>query len=71
MPNKKKIAAPAVEPRALTIQQAAIYISANVWFLRTLVWARRIPFLKLGRRYVFDKADLDRFVENHKTAARA
>jgi hypothetical protein len=41
-----------------------------VWFLRTLVWERRIPFLKLGHSYVFDRADLDCFLDSSKIGAR-
>jgi excisionase family DNA binding protein len=63
---EKTPTAPVVEPRAMNIQAAATYIGANVWFLRNLIWNRKIPFLKLGNRYVFDKKDLDRYVENNK-----
>jgi excisionase family DNA binding protein len=50
----------------MNIKAAAAYIGANVWFLRNLIWNREIAFLKLGNRYVFDKKDLDRYVENNK-----
>lgn len=59
----------AVEPRLLNIKQAAAYLSARVWFMRNLVWARRIPFVKFGKAYAFDRADLDAFVEAQKTVA--
>lgn len=64
--SKKTPPAPIVEPRALNIEAAAAYIGANVWFLRNLIWDREIPFLKLGNRYVFDKKDLDRYIEDNK-----
>lgn len=58
--------APAIVPRAYSIEEAAKYIGATVWFLRTLVWNHRIPYLKHGHRYAFDRTDLDRFLEQHK-----
>jgi excisionase family DNA binding protein len=61
----------AVEPRLLNIKAAALYLSTTVWYMRTLIWERRIPFLKLGNAYGFDRQDLDAFVASQKTAARA
>jgi excisionase family DNA binding protein len=66
-PKQSKPVAPTVNVRLLTIKDAATYLSAHVWFLRTLVWERRIPFLKLGNRLLFDRVDLDAFVESQKT----
>jgi len=59
---------PAVAPRALNIKEAAAYLCCTVWFLRTLVWGRKIPYLQLGHSYVFDVADLNRFLDNNKVA---
>jgi excisionase family DNA binding protein len=66
--SQKTAPAPTVEPRGMNIRAAAAYIGANVWFMRNLIWNRQIAFLKLGNRYVFDKKDLDRYVENNKVA---
>jgi excisionase family DNA binding protein len=63
-------ASSAVSPRLLDIKAAAAYLAATVWFMRSLVWERRIPFLKFGNKYVFDIRDLDAFVTAQKTAAR-
>jgi excisionase family DNA binding protein len=63
--------APDVTPRLLNLKSAAMYLSSTVWFLRTLVWNRQISFLKLGNKYLFDKKDLDAFVERQKVGVRA
>ena len=55
------------QARLLTIAGAAQYLSTTVWQIRTLGWEKRIPTIKLGNRYLFDRADLDRFIENQKT----
>jgi excisionase family DNA binding protein len=59
-----------VEPRCLNIGEAAAYLAATVWYMRSMIWERRIPFAKRGNKYVFDKRDLDSFIEAQKTFAR-
>ncbi len=65
---KKKTTSPVVEPKLLDIKSAAVYLASHPWQLRTLVWERKIPFIKLGNKYVFDRKDLDEFVDAQKTA---
>jgi excisionase family DNA binding protein len=55
-----------VTPRLLGITAAAEYMGATAWFVRTLVWNRAIPFCKLGKRLLLDRADLDAFVTSQK-----
>jgi excisionase family DNA binding protein len=64
----RKQPVPTIEPRLLVIKDAAKYLAVHVWFLRSAVWAHRIPSLKLGNRLLFDRRDLDAFVEQQKTA---
>ena len=56
--------------RMLNIKAAATYLATTVWFMRSLIWERTIPFAKLGNRYVFDRADLDAFAVAQKVSAR-
>jgi excisionase family DNA binding protein len=72
MPKKNhKVQQPDVATRLLDLKAAAAYLSSTVWFLRTLVWNRSIPFLKFGNKYLVDRADLDAFVASNKVQARA
>ena len=64
----KKHSTPEIQPRLLNIKQAAAYLSAHVWFMRNLVWERRIPFVKFGNAYAFDLRDLDAFVDAQKVS---
>jgi excisionase family DNA binding protein len=69
--SRYKIAAPApaVEgKRWFTITEAADYMAAHLWFVRELIRTGKIPHQKLGRGYVLDKIDMDRFLENNKAA---
>jgi excisionase family DNA binding protein len=72
MPKKRfqsAIAAPA-EPRYLTIKGAAVYASLTVWFVRELIWGRKVPYARLGNRYVIDRLDLENFMQSQKMPAR-
>ena len=58
------------EPRLLGISAAAHYLGATQWFIRTLIWERRIAFVRLGKRLLIDRGDLDAFVATQKQGAR-
>jgi hypothetical protein len=65
----------ALLPRLLDLQGAAYYLSVSPWTVRDLeaagVLARvRIPLANGGelRKLLFDRQDLDRFVEVNKAA---
>jgi excisionase family DNA binding protein len=45
----------------------ADYLSTTVWFMRGLVWAHAVPHLRLGKRILFDRRDLDAYVESQKS----
>ncbi len=53
-------------PRLLGIKAAAHYLGATPWFVRSQLWAGNLPYLQLGKRFVIDVQDLDRFVEAKK-----
>jgi len=61
--------ATAVQPRMLTVKDAAVYLGTTVWQIRTLVWSKRLAAVRLGHRQVFDRCDLDSFIEKLKKAA--
>jgi len=65
MPKRVK---PAIEPRLLSIKDAATYLSCTIWAVRSLAWNRKVPSLKIGNRILFDKKDLDAYVERSKSA---
>jgi excisionase family DNA binding protein len=60
---------PRPEPRLLDMRGAAAYLSATVWCMRSLVWNKQIKSIKLGKKILFDRADLDKFVDGMKDAA--
>ncbi len=68
-PIQSAPATPNPAARLLTVKEAATYLGAHVWFVRTLAWNRAVPHLRFGRRILFDRADLDAYVEKMKRAA--
>jgi excisionase family DNA binding protein len=67
-PTQAAAAKGELAPRLLPIKQAAAYLSCTVWAVRSLAWNREVPSLKIGNRILFDKQDLDAFVERAKAA---
>jgi hypothetical protein len=53
--------------RCLTSEQAAAYLAIGVTLLADL----DVPWVKLGRRRVYDKVDLDAWLDEHKRRGRA
>src|SRR5713226_8600904 len=52
--------------RCLTKEQAAAYLGIGATLLAEL----GVPFVKLGRRCVYDKVDLDAWLEEYKRRGR-
>jgi excisionase family DNA binding protein len=66
---KKQEATP-IQARLLTVKQAAAYLACSVFAVRELGWSRRVPSLKIGRRVLFDRTDLDTYITVAKAGAR-
>jgi excisionase family DNA binding protein len=62
---------PSFQPRLLRIKEAATYLGATIWFVRSLAWNSAVPHLVFGKRILFDLADLDAWIEKQKKEARA
>jgi excisionase family DNA binding protein len=67
-----KIKNPEAAPgaRLLSVEQAATYLGATVWFMRKLAWGKKIAFVHLGHRLLFDVKDLDNFIMAQKVPAQ-
>lgn len=60
--NHGKISLPLPAVRCLSKEEAACYLGIGVTLLSEL----EIPFIKLGRRCLYDKVDLDEWIEEYK-----
>ena len=50
----------------LDIHGAARALSATSWAVRSLLWDRKIPYTKIGRRFLIDPADLRAYIARAK-----
>lgn len=57
-----------LQPRLIGIKAAATYLSCTIWAVRTLVWNRQVASLKIGNKILFDRKDLDAYIDTQKTA---
>jgi excisionase family DNA binding protein len=55
----------------IDIRQASKLLGISVLTLRTWVGARKIPFVRLGRRVLFDRQDLAVWVGANKVQPRS
>ena len=58
-----------VEPRLLSQHEAARYLGISYWTVRDLVFRRDIPFVKIGRRVLVDRLDLNAYLDRSKIHA--
>ena len=54
------------EPRLLSQQEAAHYLGISYWTVRDLVFRQEIPLIKIGRRVLVDRLDLDAYLDRSK-----
>jgi hypothetical protein len=66
-PDAKAEGLPLPTARCLSADQAAAYLAIGVTLLADL----DVPCVKLGRRRVYDKVDLDAWLDEHKRRGRA
>lgn len=59
-----------LERRLLSYTQAATYLGISLRSMKTLAAEGEVLKVQLGARVLFDRADLDAFVERAKRAAR-
>jgi len=52
--------------RGVTVKEAAAYLSATVPAIRRLISKNELPYTKLGKRFIIDREDLDRWIEGKK-----
>ncbi len=52
--------------RLFSVQESAAYLGVSAWTMRRLGWNGEISEVKIARRTLFDREDLDRFIERSK-----
>ncbi len=68
--KKKAKRQPCIVPgvqRLYSVKEAASYLRLSPWTIRSLGWNGEIPQVKIGRRVLYDRQDLDHYIEGAKT----
>lgn len=52
-----------VVPRLLTIKQTAAYLNSTVWSVRNLIWSDAVQAIRIGRRFLIDRKELDAYID--------
>ena len=55
-----------LKKRLYSISEAAEYLGRSVWSIRELIWAGKLPSVKVGRRIHLDIIDLDNWIDRNK-----
>ena len=58
------------EKRLFSVEEAAKYLGVQKSTIYSWAWRRKIPSVKMGRRLLFDREDLDWMIEAGKREAR-
>ncbi len=60
-----------MEKRLYTVREAAAYLGRTDWALRSMIAARKIPFVQEGGgcKIMFDKKALDKYIERNTISA--
>ncbi len=58
------------EKRLVSVEEAAKYLGVQKSTIYSWAWRRKIPSVKMGRRLLFDREDLDQMIEAGKREAR-
>ena len=53
--------------RLYSLPEAAHYLGRTLWSMRELIWKGSIPIVREGRRIFVDIADMEAYVNKHKT----
>jgi excisionase family DNA binding protein len=61
---------PLGEKRLISVEEAARYLGVQKSTIYSWAWRRKIPSVKMGRRLLFDREDLDRMIEAGKRRER-
>jgi excisionase family DNA binding protein len=57
------------EKRLMDVKEAAEFLNLSPRTLYKKTCARQIPFLKLGGKLLFDRRELDEYIDAHRVAA--
>jgi excisionase family DNA binding protein len=58
-------------PELLDITEAAVFLCTSIRHMRRLVTEDKLSVVKIGGKLRFDRADLQKFIDDHRRPGRA
>lgn len=55
-----------IDPQLMTMNECAGMLNVSHWRVRDLIEKGRLPIVRLGRRVLIDRKDVDRLIEENK-----
>ena len=52
--------------RLYSVKELVKEIGATEWYWRTQIWSGRLPYVKVGRKKLVDREDIDKFISKNK-----
>lgn len=52
--------------RLYTIKELVKEIGGTTWFWRSQIWDGRLPYVRVGRKILIDRDDIEAFIQRHK-----
>jgi excisionase family DNA binding protein len=68
-PAQAPVPSASIQSRGFNRKRAAEYLGIAGWALRVLIWNGELKPIRVGRRDVFDRSDLDAWFDKKKKAA--
>jgi excisionase family DNA binding protein len=59
----------ALRDEKLDVLESGTLLGVSQYTVRSWIRQRKIPFYRCGRRIVFSRADLERFLERHRVTS--
>jgi hypothetical protein len=65
---ENKTAQGILNPRLLSLKDAASWLGLSVWAMRERIWAGQIPVVQFpgGRKMYVDRIDMEKFIDRNK-----
>jgi hypothetical protein len=55
------------EKRLYSVKESATYLGHTEWGVRSLIWGKKLPVVRYGRKQWIDIYDLDKFIQDNKS----
>ena len=68
--NAPREDSPPVRERLFSVREAGRSLSLSHWTLREMIWRGELPEVRIGRRLLVDKRDLDELIQRNRRRER-